>query len=315
MDTTPEPIAVVGNINIDVRAGPIPADPRILADGETSIGDIHDTIGGGGANTAVAAATMGGDVQFIGAIGADAAGERLSQFLKTHGVNAHLAIKPVATGRSIALTFEGSQRHFLSCLPSSALLDSHDINLLALAALGCQHLYRADIWFAPRLLGEGNLRLLREAGVLGMKTSIDVNWDPHWHAGRDAPLVCGRIEGVVRALPDVTYVHGNERELCFFAGHPTLQDAARWFFAHGARSLIVHAGAAGSAAMTADGSIVHAPAEPVIHAINEAGTGDVFTAAFLLREGMEMSRRLMECNAVAGAHLSGAQVYIPRLPS
>src|SRR5271167_4300472 len=100
------PIAVVGNINLDVKTGPIPTDPRVLCDGETSVSEIYESIGGGGANTAVAAARMGGTVHFCGAIGDDALGERLRTFLAGCGVEPHLAVKRAATGRSIALNWD-----------------------------------------------------------------------------------------------------------------------------------------------------------------------------------------------------------------
>ena len=76
------PIAVVGNVNVDVKTGPISADPRLFSDGETSVGEIYETIGGGGANTAVAAGRMGGEVYFCGAIGTDDLGVRLSAAMR-----------------------------------------------------------------------------------------------------------------------------------------------------------------------------------------------------------------------------------------
>ena len=63
-------IAVVGNINLDVKTSRIAATPGIMADGETSIQDIHESIGGGGANTAVAAAIMGPGSISAAALGA-----------------------------------------------------------------------------------------------------------------------------------------------------------------------------------------------------------------------------------------------------
>jgi sugar/nucleoside kinase (ribokinase family) len=313
MERQAAPIAVVGNINLDVKTGPIPADPRILSDGETSVSEIYESVGGGGANTAVAGARMGGTVHFCGAIGDDAIGERLRTFLARCGVTPQLAVKRAPTGRSIALNWDQHQRHFVSCLPSSALLDVADVDVAALAAAGCRHLYRADLWFAPRMLPDGNLHLLREARRGGMQTSIDINWDPHWHVGRDARLVRERIDAVTRVLPEVTYVHGNERELCFFTAKGALPEAAAWFFDHGVQGLIAHLGPAGSAAMTADGTIIHVPAERVSHVACEAGTGDIFTAAFLLRGGLEPRTRLTECNAVAARHLSGSGDLLPRL--
>jgi sugar/nucleoside kinase (ribokinase family) len=300
MERAAAPIAVVGNINLDVKTGPIPADPRLLSDGETSVGEIYETVGGG-ANTAVAASRLGGDVSFCGAIGGDALGERLKGLLAACGIKPWLATKPAPTGRSIALNWDQHHRHFLSCLPSSLLLEADDVDIAGMAAAGCRHLYRADIWFAPRMLADGNLRLLRESRAHGMRTSIDINWDPQWHAGREAPAVLERIGAVSRLLPEVTYAHGNERELCFFAGARTLSEAADWFFTQGTQTLIVHLGPGGSAAMAADGTVVRAPAEAVGRVVCEAGTGDVFTAAFLLRDEMELGRRLAECNAVAAA--------------
>jgi sugar/nucleoside kinase (ribokinase family) len=306
-------IAVVGNINLDVKTGPVPADPRLFRDGETSVAEIYEAIGGGGANTAVAAAMLHGNVTLCGAVGDDALGARLQQFLARHGVTPRLAVKAAPTGRAIALNWEQHQRHFVSCLPSAALLEADDVNIAALAEAGCRHLYRADVWFAPRTLADGNLRWLSDARSRGMQTSIDINWDPHWHAGRDDPHVRRRIGAVTPLLPLLTYVHGNERELRFFAGAASLDHAAKWFFAHGAQTLIVHLGPDGSAALSAGGAAVHVPGGPVDRVVCEAGTGDVFTAAFLLRDGMEMRQRLAECNAVATAHLSGNACFLPRL--
>ncbi len=307
-------LAVVGNLNLDIRTGPLPPEPRVLADGETSVDEIYETVGGGGANTAVAAARMGGAVALCAAVGADALGERLAAALAHWGVLARLVPKPVATGRSIALNWSGHQRHFVSCLPSAALFAAADIDVPALVAAGCRHLYRADVWFAPLMLAEGNLALLREARRLGMATSIDVNWDPHWHAGRAAPAVGRRIAALARLLPELTYVHGNQRELCFVADARTLEQAADWYFAHGATTLVVHLGAAGCAVLGADGEWVEVRAERVDRVVCEAGTGDVFTAAFLLAEGRSPRERLIAANQAAARHLSGQADYLPRLP-
>jgi len=306
-------IAIVGNVNLDVKTSPIPAEERLFSDGETSIAEIYDSIGGGGANTAVAAATMGGRVALCAAIGDDALGERLRAYLVARRVEPLLAVKPARTGRSLALNWDRRQRHFFSCLPSSLLLDAADVDLAALAAGGVRHLYRADVWFAPRMLAQGNLQLFQQARSLGLDVSIDINWDPHWSAGRDDPAVCNRIEAVRRTLSLATYAHGNERELCFFAGLTTRAEAARWFFDQGVGGLIVHRGAQGSAALAPDGNVVEVPAASAPRTVNEAGTGDVFTAAFLLRDGTPMPQRLSACNAIAAQHLAGEVQYLPAM--
>ena len=71
------PVCVVGNINRDVKLHGVPASTGILRDGETGVSSVRETIGGGGANSACAAAALGGDVRFVGKLGMDPLGERL----------------------------------------------------------------------------------------------------------------------------------------------------------------------------------------------------------------------------------------------
>lgn len=306
------PIAVVGNVNLDYRTSPIPASPAIMSDGETGVAEICETLGGGGANTAVAAAALGGRVHLVAAVGSDPLGHRLETHLSAAGIAPHLARKEVPTGRSIALTWNHHQRHFLSCLPSSALLDEQDLDLKSLYAAGCRHLYRADVWFAPRMLNGGNLRLLRGAQAEGMETSVDINWDPAWSSG-DRDAIAPRIEALARVLPHVSYVHGNERELCRFSGEDDVSRAVKWICDRGTRVVIVHCGERGCSAFTRDGGIVEVPARPVKHAVCETGTGDVFTAAFLLLSDLTMTERLAACAEIAARHLEGSITLLPRL--
>lgn len=306
------PIAVVGNLNLDYRTSPIPAVTSIMSDGETTMQEIYETLGGGGANTAAAATALGGRVHLVAAVGNDSLRRRLEAHLASIGIVPILARKDAPTGRSIALTWDHHERHFLSCLPSSALLAGEDIDLKGLHAAGCRALYRADVWFAPRLLESGNLRLLRDAEALGMETSLDVNWDPVWSTS-DAGLIASRVAALAGALPHVNYVHGNERELCRFTGEPNPIRAAKWILDRGAGTVVLHRGAQGCAVFTNDGRRTEMPARPVDHALCESGTGDVFIAAFLLLPDLPMTERLRTCAEVAARHLEGSMTLLPRL--
>jgi sugar/nucleoside kinase (ribokinase family) len=125
-------VCVVGNINRDIKLSSIVSGDHLFRDGETSVSSIIETIGGGGANSAFAAAALGANVGFLGKAGADPLGERLEQMLLEHGISAHLARDPDhATGTSIALAFEGGHRHFLSCLPNNESLNFDDLHLNA----------------------------------------------------------------------------------------------------------------------------------------------------------------------------------------
>ena len=305
-------MAVVGNLNLDIRTAPIPASVGLLSDGETSVEAIYESLGGGAANTAIAAALMGGDVHLCCAVGGDELGRRLCAFLDHHGVRVHAAVKPVATGRSIALTFETHQRHFLSSLPNARLLEESDVDLDELYRAGCRHLYRADVWFADRMLSAGNASLLRRAREAGIETSLDVNWDPLWTNAGSTDSVRGRISELRSALAHVSFVHGNERELSFFTGAQSAREAARKLMDWGAGAVIVHRGQLGCAAATSTGWL-DVPAVPVTEILTETGTGDVFTAAFLLTGGLPLAARLHECAAAAARHMRGMPTYAPRL--
>ena len=85
------------------------------------------------------------------------------------------------TGTTVALGITNRHRHFLSCLPNNESLRFEDLDLSALD--GCAHLLRADVWFSQAMLEGGNLRLFQEARRRGVKTSLDINFDPCWSTG------------------------------------------------------------------------------------------------------------------------------------
>ncbi len=314
MEQTGPVIAIVGNINLDIKTSAVPASASVLSDGETSIDEIHESIGGGGANTAAAAAVMGGRPHFCFCVGDDALGQRLVGHLSSLGVLPHAATKKLPTGRSIALTWANHQRHFISSLPNNASLEPADVDLDGLARAGCRHLYRADVWFSASMLNGGNLSLLSRAQAAGMETSLDINWDPLWSSpGREA-AIRDRVSALSSVLPSVSWVHGNEGELMFFTGAPTIREAARALRAQGAGAVIVHRGERGCACLRED-RWIEAPAWPVRRVVSETGTGDVFTAAFLLLDELSLPERLRECCRRAALHLEGDPLYIPRLPA
>jgi ribokinase len=92
-------IVVVGSINADL----VVQMPRLPGRGETvSSGEPAWFPGGKGANQAVAAARMGGNVSMFGAIGADEPGQMCLSALKQSGVNVDAVVK-VSSPTSTAL--------------------------------------------------------------------------------------------------------------------------------------------------------------------------------------------------------------------
>ena len=306
-------LCIVGNINRDLRTAPIAPGEHLFRDGETSTASIVETVGGGGANTAFAAAALGARVAFLGKVGRDALGDRLERTLNQHGVEAYLAKDPDrATGTSIALTFNTGHRHFISSLPASEALSIDDLDLSALA--GKKHLLRADVWFSDAMLFSGNALLFKMAREQGLQVSLDLNWDPQW--GSDDPAKIKARKAAVRAvLPWVHLAHGNVRELVEFADAPDLETALKKIADWGVEAVVVHLGAQG-AGYFRQGKLVTEPAAPVAEHRNTTGTGDVLSLCMMLQHHqphLAIGERLRIANRIVAEYMEGRRALLPPL--
>jgi sugar/nucleoside kinase (ribokinase family) len=306
-------LCVVGNINRDVKTAPVRAGEHLFADGETSVSSITETIGGGGANSAFAAASLGARVAFLGKVGPDGLGKRLEQTLTRHGISAHLAKDSERpTGTSLALSFHNGHRHFISCLPSSESLSLADLDLSALT--GHRHLLRADVWFSEAMLFEGNKTLLETARRSNITVSLDLNWDPQW--GRAAAeTIRARKQAVRDVLPFVNLAHGNVRELMEFTDAPNLETALKALSGWGVEAVVVHMGAKG-AGYWHEGALVVEPPAPVTSQVNTTGTGDVLSVCMMLlhhREELAVTERLRRANTLVADFIEGKRAFIPAL--
>ena len=306
-------LCVVGTVNRDLRTAPLPAGDYLFEDGETSTPFVRETVGGGGANSALAAAALGADVRFVGKVGADRLGDHLSVVLRRHGVRPFLARDETApTGTSINLVFETGRRHFVSCLPSSATLGIGDINPSALT--GADHLLRADVWFSEPMLSGGNSQLFQAARSVGAAVSLDVNWDPRW--GRADPDSIERRQQAVRdVLPLVDLVHGNVRELCTFAGADDLDAALSRISGWGVGAVVVHMGTEG-AGYYAGGRLVCEPCVPAARVANTTGTGDVLSVCMVLlhrRNDVAPAEKLRLANGIVSEYVAGERSFVPEL--
>ena len=272
---------------------------------------IVETIGGGGANSAFAAAALGARVTFAGKIGADALGDRLERTLIQHGIAPHVAKDARhPSGTSIALAYDSGHRHFVSCLPANEALCFDDIDLRALD--GVAHLLRADIWFPKDKLFGGNEQLLRAARERGVTVSLDLNWDPKWgHA--DAERIAARKQAVRAVLPLVNLAHGNVRELMEFADAPDFETALQRLTDWGVEAVVVHPGPRG-AGYFRGGSLLVEPPVPAAAQVNATGTGDVLSVCTMLqhRDDITIPERRI-ANRIVAQFMEGSLPLIPTL--
>ena len=306
-------LCVVGNINRDLKTSPLRAGEHLFLDGETSVASIAETIGGGGANSACAAAALGAKVVFLGKVGADALGDRLKQTLEQHGINARLARdRQHPTGSSINLTFDNGHRHFVSCLPNNESLCFDDLDLSVIS--GFQHLFRPDIWFSKAMLFGGNEKLFQAARHSGLPVSIDLNWDPRWVVG-SAEEIRARKQAVRALLPLVTLAHGNVRELIEFADAPNLESALDRLIDWGVGAVVLHLGAEG-AGYFHQGVLEVEPPVPVTARVNATGTGDVLSVGMMLlhhRTEIPFQTRLKRANTIVSEFIEGKRQMIPTI--
>jgi ribokinase len=277
-------IAVVGSINMDVavRVAVLPQS------GETVLGaDAVLSLGGKGANQAVAAARLGADTRLIGCLGADAFGEAARQALMAEKIDLDgvRAVVSAATGVAL-ITIGGDGQNMISVSPganavlSVATILSHASMLSTSRILLLQN-------ETPVEAAHAAIQVARAAGAL-------VICDPAPASGYDPVLI---------AAADI--ITPNETEAAMLTGvavkdRASALAAARWLVARGARNAIVKLGADGVVHAGREGE-GHVAAPPVV-AVDTVAAGDCFNGALAvaLAEGMVFREALsFACRAAA----------------
>jgi ribokinase len=115
-------VVVVGSVNIDL----VVTVERLPGPGETVIGGRYERHHGGkGANAAVAAARLGADVSFIGAVGRDAFGADAREALEAEGVHlSGLATLDEPTGVALILVDRDGENSIAVAGGANSALDS-----------------------------------------------------------------------------------------------------------------------------------------------------------------------------------------------
>jgi sugar/nucleoside kinase (ribokinase family) len=321
-------LCVVGNICRDVKTAPLHADDRLFHDGETSTDSIVETVGGGGANSALFAAGLGAEVGFAGKVGDDPLGTRLEQALLQRGIASFVRRGPqVQTGSSLVLSYTNGCRHFISHQPNNYTFSFSDIDLALLQGGG--HLLRADVWFSESMLATGNAQLLHAARERGLATSLDLNWDPWWDSASEdgdcpncrrsengtIPLEQARKEAIRRVLPLVDLVHGNVRELNRFADSTELATTLQRLTAWGAGAVVLHMGAQG-AGYYSGGELIVEPCAPAPRSVNATGSGDLLSTCMMLlhhRHEIPVAEKLRLANRIVADYIAGKREFLSPL--
>ncbi len=249
---------------------------------ELKSGRLVETIGGGAAITAVAAARLGLRVAMISALTNDAQRAlRRERVLVTNLRRAHepaaLTVALSTTRDRSFVTYNGVNVHLQRRLPA------------VIARRRAAHVHFA---FAPEGCGVWT-RLVRRLRARGTTTSWDFGWDP----------ALARRRGFAELAGEVDVVFMNQMEAALYA-------RAR----RAAPNAVIKLGARGSR-WTATALSIRMPA-PRVRAVDTTGAGDAFNGGFLF--GLLRGRSPRECLRIGnyvGARSTLAPGGIAGLPT
>nr|WP_314861982.1 ribokinase [uncultured Undibacterium sp.] len=290
-------IAVVGSINMDM----VFKTPRMPAPGETLMGhSFHQVHGGKGANQAVAAARMGGAVDFVANVGDDLNGKSCLQALAQDGIQLqHVrVVSESATGVAGILLDDAGENCIVLTNGANALMSVADIdnasNTIAKAKLLLCQL-------------ETPLSTVLHAIDCAQRANVKVVLNP-------APAQ--KLSDTV--LAQVDYLIVNETEAAMLSGFPvtdtaSAESAAALLRERGARVVLLTLGASGMWVAAPDGAYF-LPAFKV-EVVDTTAAGDTFVGSFAvaIAEGKDLRAACMFAQSAAALAVTqlGAQTSIP----
>ena len=289
-------VAVVGSANADLV---LDIDHR-PAPGETVLGsDVVVTPGGKGANQAVAAGRLGGDVTFVGCLGEDENGRLLRDSLTAAGVDlSGLRVVDAPSGSAIIMVTPDGE---------NSIIVSPGAN---------RHV-------TPRMLDEHDQWRAAAVVVLQLEIPLESVTKVATEArGRVVLNTAPAAELPAEVLAQADPLVANESEAHFLLGDQDGDgvELAERLLGLGSRSVVLTLGGAGSVVVErgADGEVRTevVPAHRVT-AVDTTGAGDSFVGAMAMRlsegEGLLGAVRLATSVAAIAVARRGAQDSFPTL--
>lgn len=262
MSTESPGIVVVGSINADLSI----TLERHPQPGETVRGRTLTVLPGGkGANQAVAAALLGGDVALIGAVGSDEYAEPALSVLSTAGVDLRAVHRvPGSTGIAVVEVSDDGENTIV-VLPGAnaevtpALVASCAETIAGAAVVVVQGELPAEATEAAMRLGSERM-ILNLAPVIDLDPEVLLLADPLVVNEHEGALVLARLGG--REAADE-------------------QGVVEGLLKCGLASVVMTLGGAG--ALVSDGGPVAAVPAPRVDAVDTTGAGDAFAGALAAR--------------------------------
>ncbi len=290
-------ITVIGSSNTDM----VIKSSKLPGPGETIIGgEFLMNPGGKGANQAVAAARLGGNVTFIAKTGNDIFGKQAIQLFDKEGINAEFIFTDADNPSGVALI----------------MVDNHGENCISVALGSNAALNLSDIDKAATQIKESKLVLMQlEIPLSTVEYAAGIASD----AGVKVVLNPAPAQELSADLLKSLYlITPNETEAEFLSGIKVTDElsaskAANIIKSKGVKHVIITMGASGSF-VSSDSDDLMMPA-PSVSAVDTTAAGDTFSGAMVvaLAENKSMLEATKFANSAAASSVTqmGAQASIP----
>ena len=289
-------IVVIGSTNMDLVA----KLDRLPATGETVSGGAFSTsLGGKGANQAVAAARLGGEVMFVTSVGNDPYGHQAVSAFQKDGINLDFLVMTGAAPTGVALIMVGENGE----------------NIIAVVP-GANHLLvAAHVLNAEKAIKEAACVLIQlEIPMETVRAAVEIADKYH------VPVILNPAP--VQPIPNsilrrVTILTPNEIELVQLVEATNENENQMLAMLHkktGIENLILTLGKRG--ALIYGDPPVSIPA-PQVQAVDTTAAGDAFNGALTVAisrgEGLEEAVRFANIVAALSVTKMGAQVSLPTI--
>jgi fructokinase len=237
-------------------------------------GLLRIALGGGPANTAMAAAALGGEVSFAARFGSDSFGQAFRDRLADAGVDlAHARDVPAPSSLALATLDATGGASYDFWLEGAA--DFAATDLPAASPGDIQHLGSLAAYWPPGADVAGHW-IEHSQGTV----TLDVNLRPI--VLERQPDAVGRLERLVRRS-DVVKASDDDLRMAYPGTDPE-ETARRWLSLAGSRTslIVITLGADGMVGLTRDGRRIPVPA-PKIEVADTIGAGDAAMGALLTR--------------------------------
>lgn len=290
-------IVVIGSSNTDM----VVQSPHLPAPGETVLGgNFIMNPGGKGANQAVAAARMGGEVTFIACVGEDMFGKEAIKGFQSHGIDTSYIRMDENAPSGVALI----------------MVDNEGENCISVALGANSTIQKKDIDRAENVLNDAAFVLIQletpldvvEHAVLKAKNKgINVVLNP----APAQPLSDNLLTSLYMITP-------NETEAELLAGIKVVDEnsarsAATVLRKKGVRTVVITMGSMGAYVLSDELDLLIP--SPKVKVVDTTAAGDTFNGALVvgLSEGMPLETAVKFANKAAAYSVTvmGAQASVP----